>query len=53
MPPDVPRALRAAAGPVAAPRARNTATVGGNLCVDTRCSFINVTEEWRIAADPV
>ena len=50
--PDVPRALRAAAGSVASPQIRNTATVGGNLCVDTRCSYINATEEWRIAAGP-
>ena len=50
--PDFPGALRAAAGSVASPQIRNTATVGGNLCVDTRCSFINVSEEWRAASGP-
>jgi 4-hydroxybenzoyl-CoA reductase subunit beta len=36
-----------AAGLVASPLLRNAATVGGNLCVDTRCNYYNQTEFWR------
>jgi 4-hydroxybenzoyl-CoA reductase subunit beta len=28
---------------------RNQATLGGNLCLDTRCWYTNQTEEWRNA----
>jgi 4-hydroxybenzoyl-CoA reductase subunit beta len=34
---------------VAALAHRNAATVGGNLCVDTRCVFYNQSEWWRAA----
>jgi 4-hydroxybenzoyl-CoA reductase subunit beta len=27
------------------------ATIGGNLCVDTRCTYYNQTEEWRRSID--
>lgn len=49
---DLPAAMRESAALVASPQIRNAATIGGNLCVDTRCSFINVTEEWRTASGP-
>lgn len=47
---DVPAALATAAGEVASPQIRNMATVGGNLCADTRCGYINVSEAWRQAS---
>ncbi len=34
---------------VASPLHRNLATIGGNLCVDTRCTYYNQTEAWRAA----
>ena len=43
------RALSQAAGSIAAPGHRNAATVGGNLCLDTRCVFYNQSEWWRAA----
>ena len=36
-----------AAGHVASPLLRNAATIGGNLCVDTRCNYYNQSEFWR------
>jgi 4-hydroxybenzoyl-CoA reductase subunit beta len=36
-----------AAGLVASPLLRNAGTIGGNLCVDTRCNYYNQTEFWR------
>lgn len=47
----VPVALRQAAGQVATAQIRNMATLGGNLCLDTRCTYYNQTEEWRKAID--
>jgi len=35
------------AGLVSSPPLRNAGTVGGNLCVDTRCNYYNQTEFWR------
>jgi len=40
-------ALREAALAVAAPGHRNLATVGGNLCLDTRCIYYNQSAWWR------
>jgi 4-hydroxybenzoyl-CoA reductase subunit beta len=40
-------ALREAALVVAAPGHRNLATVGGNLCLDTRCIYYNQSDWWR------
>lgn len=40
-------ALVQAAQSVAGPTHRTTATVGGNLCLDTRCRFYNQSEPWR------
>jgi 4-hydroxybenzoyl-CoA reductase subunit beta len=44
-------ALAEAASAVAAPAHRSVATVGGNLCVDTRCVFYNQSEWWRRSND--
>ena len=38
-----------AAGHIAGPTQRNMGTVGGNLCLDTRCIFYNQSEWWRDA----
>jgi 4-hydroxybenzoyl-CoA reductase subunit beta len=38
-----------AAAIVAGPTHRNMGTVGGNLCLDTRCIFYNQSEWWRAA----
>ena len=38
-----------AAAHVAGPTQRNMGTVGGNLCLDTRCIFYNQSEWWRDA----
>lgn len=40
-------ALAQAAQSVAGPTHRVVATVGGNLCLDTRCRFYNQSEPWR------
>ncbi len=42
-------ALAEAARLVAAPAHRAAATVGGNLCLDTRCTFYNRSAWWRAA----
>ncbi len=44
-------ALRQAAAQVATPHLRNMGTLGGNLCLDTRCTYYNQTYEWRKAID--
>ncbi|HEX6296603.1 MAG TPA: FAD binding domain-containing protein [Burkholderiales bacterium] len=46
-----PTALRQAAAQVATPQIRNMGTLGGNLCLDTRCTYYNQTYEWRKAID--
>jgi len=40
-------ALARAAGVVSTPQLRNMGTLGGNVCVDTRCNYYNQTYEWR------
>ena len=47
---EVPPVLAAAAGEVASPQIRNTATIGGNLCLDTRCNYVDMSEVWREAS---
>ena len=42
-------AIAQAAASVAGPAHRSVATVGGNLCLDTRCVFYNQSEWWRRA----
>jgi 4-hydroxybenzoyl-CoA reductase subunit beta len=41
--------LAAAAGRVAGPQIRNQGTIGGNLCLDTRCTYYNQSHFWREA----
>lgn len=42
-------ALAKAASLVSAPQLRNMGTIGGNLCLDTRCTYYNQTYPWRKA----
>ncbi|MFO1296136.1 MAG: FAD binding domain-containing protein [Rubrivivax sp.] len=42
-------AIAEAAGAVAGPGHRSAATLGGNLCQDTRCVFYNQSAWWRAA----
>ncbi len=44
-------AIAEAAAEVAGPTHRQYATVGGNLCLDTRCIYYNQSEWWRSAND--
>lgn len=41
--------LAKATGLVAGPQLRNMGTIGGNLCLDTRCTYYNQTWFWRQA----
>ncbi len=42
-------ALWQAASQVATPHLRNMGTLGGNLCLDTRCNYYDQNYEWRKA----
>lgn len=44
-------AFAAAVASISSPPLRNMGTIGGNLCVDTRCTYYNQTEEWRRSID--
>ena len=44
-------ALARAVSSISSPPLRNMGTIGGNVCVDTRCTYYNQTEEWRRAID--
>ena len=41
--------LASAAGAIAHPMIRNQGTLGGNICLDTRCTYYNQTHFWRQA----
>jgi 4-hydroxybenzoyl-CoA reductase subunit beta len=41
--------LAKAAGLVAGPQLRNMGTIGGNVCLDTRCTYYNQSYFWRDA----
>ncbi len=41
--------LAAAAGAIAGPQLREMGTLGGNLCLDTRCVYVNQSRFWRQA----
>jgi len=40
-------ALARAVASISSPPLRHMGTIGGNLCVDTRCTYYNQTEDWR------
>jgi 4-hydroxybenzoyl-CoA reductase subunit beta len=42
-------ALARAVGWISSPVLRNMGTIGGNVCLDTRCTYYNQNEEWRQA----
>ena len=44
------RVLREAAASVSTPQLRNAGTLGGNLCLDTRCNWYDQSLFWRQAA---
>jgi len=44
-------AIATAARLVSTPLLRNMGTLGGNLCLDTRCNYYNQSYEWRKAID--
>ena len=41
--------LYQSAAQIATGHLRNMATIGGNLCLDTRCTYYDQSEEWRRA----
>ncbi|HET7875709.1 MAG TPA: xanthine dehydrogenase family protein subunit M [Methylomirabilota bacterium] len=43
--------LATAAGLVSSPQLRNMGTIGGNVCVDTRCNYYNQSYQWRKAVN--
>src|SRR5207249_4477387 len=42
-------ALATAAGLVSTPQLRNMGTIGGNICLDTRCNYYDQSAFWRKA----
>ncbi len=44
-------AFAKAVASISSPPIRNMGTIGGNLCIDTRCTYYNQTEEWRRSID--
>ena len=44
-------ALWTAVHSISTPLLRNMGTLGGNVCLDTRCNYYNQTWEWRRAID--
>ena len=40
-------AFARAVSSISSPPLRNMGTIGGNVCVDTRCTYYNQTEDWR------
>ncbi len=40
-------ALATAVDSISSPPLRHMGTLGGNVCVDTRCTYYNQTEDWR------
>jgi 4-hydroxybenzoyl-CoA reductase subunit beta len=44
-------AFARAVASISSPPLRHMGTIGGNLCVDTRCTYYNQTEEWRRSID--
>ena len=46
-----PAVIAQAAALISTPLLRNMGTLGGNLCLDTRCNYYNQSYEWRKAID--
>src|SRR5262245_5782865 len=46
-----PAVIGHAAALVSTPLLRNMGTIGGNLCLDTRCNYYNQSYEWRKSID--
>ena len=46
-----PAVIGRAAALVSTPLLRNMGTLGGNLCLDTRCNYYNQSYEWRKSID--
>jgi 4-hydroxybenzoyl-CoA reductase subunit beta len=44
-------ALATAVASISSHPLRNMSTIGGNVCVDTRCTYYNQTEDWRRSID--
>ncbi len=44
-------AFARAVASISSPPLRHMGTIGGNLCVDTRCTYYNQTEDWRRSID--
>ncbi len=44
-------ALTRAVESISTPAIRNMASLGGNLCLDTRCNYYNQSQEWRESID--
>lgn len=44
-------ALARAVDSISSPPLRHMGTIGGNVCVDTRCTYYNQTEDWRRSID--
>jgi len=44
--------LAQAAEEVASPQIRNRGTIGGNICLDSRCWYLNRSRQWRKALLP-
>jgi 4-hydroxybenzoyl-CoA reductase subunit beta len=44
-------ALATAVDSISSPPLRHMGTIGGNVCVDTRCTYYNQTEDWRRSID--
>lgn len=42
-------ALAQAAATISTPQLRNMGTLGGNICLDTRCNYYNQNLDWRMA----
>jgi 4-hydroxybenzoyl-CoA reductase subunit beta len=42
-------ALAQAAASISTPQLRNMGTLGGNICLDTRCNYYNQGLDWRTA----
>ena len=44
-------AFARAVASISSPPLRHMGTIGGNICVDTRCTYYNQTEDWRRSVD--